>query len=92
MHENPKAVDAAFVSQYGKGEDMERVEKLIKRNEVAKTLVETTYKNLIPELEGRAKETHELELKEWNMGFAEIEEAEDVKLYVHLQCLWVASY
>ena len=50
------------------------------RNELAKTLVNTTYKHLLDDLEERAKETHERELKEWGLGLGDIGEAEDVQL------------
>lgn len=80
-------MNAAFVSQYGEGGGMDRLERLNKRNEVAKRLVATSYKHLVADLEKRAQETHEQELKEWKLELDGIEEAEDVQLYVSA-CCW----
>ena len=82
MHEQPTVVDEMFVMLYGDGKGMTRTERLNNRNGVAKQLVATTYQKMIPELEQRAKATHERDLKEWNLEFDHVEEAEDVHLYV----------
>jgi hypothetical protein len=80
MHEEPMVVNASFVSKYGEGRGLDRGEQLNRRNEVARRLIATTYKDKVPELEERAKEFHERELKEWGLGLEAIEEAEDVTL------------
>lgn len=80
MHEEPKIVNAAFVSQHGEGKGMQRAERLQKWNELAKRLVTTTYKHLATDLEKRAKEDHERELREWGLDLEEIGQAEDVHL------------
>jgi hypothetical protein len=80
MHEEPMVVNAAFVSKYGEGRGMSHPERLNRRNEVAKQLVASTYKEKVPELERRAKDAHERELKEWGCELDQIEEAEDVSL------------
>ena len=82
MHEKPQIVDDAFHALYGEAGPMSRADRLNKRNEVAKRLVSTTYKDMEAELEQRAKETLERESKEWALELDEIEEAEDVTLYV----------
>ena len=80
MHEEPSIVNAAFVSKYGEGRGMERMEKMNKRNELAKHLVNSSHKHLIAGLEARAKKAHERELKEWKLELEAIEKAEDVHL------------
>ena len=84
MQEEPSIVNAAFVSKYGEGRGMEPIEKLNKRNELARQLVTTSYKHLVPGLDARAKATHERELKEWKLELDDIEQAEDVSMYVSL--------
>ena len=80
MHEQPTVINAAFAAKYGEGMDMNPIERVNKRNEIARQLTATTYANMAPELERRAKETQERELKEWGLGLDGIEEAEDVHL------------
>jgi len=63
---------------------MEHIERLHKRNELAKRLVNTTYKHLATGLDTRAKETHERELKEWGLDLENITQAEDVHLYISI--------
>ena len=82
MNENPEIVDDAFKEQFGEGKDMSRPERMNKRNEIVKQLVTTTYEGMTAELEQRAKETQEQELKERSLGLEGIEEAEDVDLCV----------
>ena len=73
-------VNAAFISKYRDGKGMSNAERLNKRNEVAKLLVTTTFKEKASELERRAKEAHEQDLKEWGLELGGVEEAEDVAL------------
>ena len=80
MHEEPKVVNAAFISLYGGENGVDRAARLNKWNEVAKRLVTTTYKHLAVDLEKRAREAHERELKEWGLGLEEIGQAEDIHL------------
>ena len=82
MHENPKAVDVAFLALYGDGKALDRVQRLNKRNELAKKLVTTDYKHLAGELGTRAKEAHARDLKEWDIELDGIDEAEDVLQHV----------
>src|ERR1700753_1824658 len=82
MFEDPKAVNEAFFAQYGDGKSLTRAERMNKRNEIAKTLVKTTWSEQAPGLEKRAKETHERELREWNLELDHVEEAEEVLEYV----------
>jgi len=81
MHERPKVVDDEFAARYGDGKQLDRVDRMQKRNEVAKDLVTTTYKEMQSELKERAKETHEREVKEWELGLDGVAEAEDVDGY-----------
>ena len=81
MLEKPEAVDEAFTAQYGDGAGMNRLQRLNKRNEVAKELVTTTFKKMETELKQRALDTHERELKEWGLEMEGIEEAEDIEVY-----------
>ena len=78
--ENPEVVDTAFAQHHGKGEDLTRTQKMNCRNDLAKSLVNTTYKHLIDDLATRAKETHKQELMEWGLGLGDIGEAEDIQL------------
>jgi len=79
MLENPETVNAAFVELYGEATGMTRMQKMNCRNELASTLVKTTYVHLVTELTERAKETHEQELKEWGLELDDISEAEDIQ-------------
>ena len=81
MHEEPEILNSAFRSAYGEGK-MDRAERLNKWNELAKSLVTTDYKHLVADLQSRAKEAHELELREWGLGLADVGEAENVHLCV----------
>ena len=92
MHEEPEVVNVAFKSEYGEGNGMERMERMNKRNEVAKQLIKTSHKHLAEELEMRAKEAHERELGEWGLELDDIEQAGDVDLYVSVQCSLVVSH
>lgn len=87
MLEEPSILNAAFVSQYGEGKGLDRVDRLNKRNELAKKLVTSSYKHLAMGLEARAKETHERELKEWSLELDDIEQAEDVNRFVSVHRL-----
>ena len=80
IHEKPAVINAAFAAKYGENADMSPIERVNRRNEVARHLTSTTYAAMAPELEQRAKEAHEQELKEWGLGLDEIGEAEDVHL------------
>ena len=51
MHKKPQIVDDAFHALYGEVGPMSRADWLNKRNEVAKRLVSTTYKDMEAELE-----------------------------------------
>ena len=82
MYEKPQIINDAFHALYQEAGPMSRTDRLNKQNEVAKWLVSTTYKDMEAELEQHAKETHEQDLKEWALELKEIEEAEDVDLYV----------
>lgn len=78
MHEEAEIIDKAFVSEYG--EEVDRAERLNKRNDLAKQLLNTTYKHTIPELEQRAREANDRDIKEWGLELEEIGQAEDVQL------------
>ena len=82
MHEEPKAVDEVFAKLHGDGKGMSRMERMNKRNALARQLIDTTYEDMVPELERWAKENHEQELNKWKLEFDHIEAAEDVHLYV----------
>ena len=82
MYEKPQIIDDAFHALYQEVGPMSRADRLNKRNEVAKRLVSTTYKDMEAELEQHTKETHKQDLKEWALELEEIEEAKDVDLYI----------
>ena len=86
MFEDPKAVNDAFFAHYGDGAGMSRVERLNKRYDLAKELLSTTLLYRVPDLEKRAKENHERELREWKVELESVEEAEDVH-----QCVSASS-
>lgn len=77
--ENPEVVDAEFAQHYGKGKDLTPVQRMNTRNELAKSLVNTTYKHLADDLKKCAKEAHEREMSEWGLNLGDIGEAEDVQ-------------
>lgn len=81
MHEEPTVIKAAFEDTYGEeGKEMGKTERLNKMNEIARELTTTEYAERVPELQERAKETHERELKAWALDLDQIGEAEDVSL------------
>ena len=82
MHEKPAVIKAAFEANYKDGEGLSPSERLNKRNEVARHLVATTYKDIVPELERRAKEAHEQDLKTWGLDLDGIGEAQDIDMLV----------
>ena len=92
MHKEPAIVNAAFIARYGEGGGMDQVEWMNKQNEVAKKLIASSYNHLVVDLEERAKETHQRDLKEWKLELDDIEEAEDVQMYVFVCCLSVDSH
>ena len=92
MHEEPAIVNVAFIVRYGEGGGMDQVKRMNKRNKVAKKLVASSYNHLVADLEERAKETHQRDLKEWKLELDDIEEAEDVQMYVFVCCLSVDSH
>ena len=82
MYKKPQIIDNAFHALYQEAGPMSCADQLNKQNEVAKWLVSTTYKDMEAELKQHTKETHEWDLKEWALELEEIEEAEDVDLYI----------
>ena len=82
MYEKPQIINDAFHALYQEAGPMSHADRLNKRNEVAKQLISTTYKDMEAELEQHAKETHKRDLKEWALELEEIEEAKDVNLYI----------
>lgn len=58
MYEKPQIINDAFHALYQEAGPMSRADWLNKRNEVAKWLASTTYKDMEAELEQHAKETH----------------------------------
>ena len=80
MHEYPVLINAAFKMKYGEGTGMNPIERVNKRNDIARELITTTHTAIVPDLEQRAKETHEQELKEWGLDLDKIGEAKDVHL------------
>lgn len=96
MHEQPEIVNDAFAALRKDGESMDRTERMNKRYDVARQLVTTTYKDMVPGLKQRAEEDHQRGLKEWGLELGDIEEAEDVHLYVfctifcHLPLMYTA--
>lgn len=82
MFEDPKAVDDAFHVVYGIGEGMTPATRMNKRNEIAKDLVFGPLSDRAEDLQKRAKEIHERELREWGLELDSIEEATDIHEYV----------
>lgn len=82
MLENPEAINKAFQDKYGDGRGMKPGERMNKRNEVAKELLESDFKREEANLAQRAKEAHEKGLREWKLELNPTEKAEDVHLYV----------
>ena len=70
----------AFTLKYGDGKAMDQAERLNKWNDVAKELIDTTWKDSKGALQDRAREANNCELKEWELGLKEIGQAEDVHL------------
>lgn len=80
MLENPEAVDRALAERYPNAGTMTRVVKMNKRNDLARELVATDFKDQEAQLIQRAKEKHQQGLDEWAIELENIEEAEDVQL------------
>lgn len=80
MLEQPSLVDIEFVAKYGNGCGMDGTERMNKRYEVAKKLVESRYKHLFLDLESHARESHEKEVRQWSLTLDSIELAADVNM------------
>ena len=80
MLENAALVDAAFVSAHGEGRGMDGVERMNKRHNLAKRILNGEHEGQIPALQRRAQELHEQELAQWSLVLEDIELASDVNM------------
>lgn len=89
--EKANTVNNAFNKLYGDAVTMPRGERMNKRNEVAKSLVQAESEADIKALKQRAKQEHERALKEWELELDSIEEAEDVHGYASVHFSSISS-
>ena len=78
MAEEPSLVDTEFTIKYGDGRGIDGTERLNKRFDIAKRLLNDRYQDRILDLEARARETHEKEIQQWSLTLSNIELASDV--------------
>ena len=76
--EEPSLVDVAFTAKFGNACGMDGIERINRRHEVAKKLLEDHHQHRMLELEAHARESHEKELKQWSLALDNIELATDV--------------
>jgi hypothetical protein len=82
MHDSPSQVNAGFISQHGDGKNMNSIQRLNLRCEVARSMLSNAHSNLVNDLESRAKAHHDAEMNEWSMTLDDVLSAEDVGQYV----------
>jgi hypothetical protein len=82
MQDYPSQVNAAFVSRHGEGKNLNNMQRLNMRYEVAKAVLSGEHSNIVKELERKAQAQHDIEMDEWNMTLEDISLAEDVSQYV----------
>ena len=80
MHEEPKLVDTEFAILFKDGRGLDATERMNKRYEIAKKLLNERYPHRKVALEASAREAHEKELREWSMALPDIELASDVDM------------
>ena len=78
MLENAALVNAAFISAHGEARGMDGAERMNRRHDLAKRILDREHKSQIPDLEKRAQEHHEQELGQWSMALEDIKLASDV--------------
>ena len=78
MHEEPKLVDTEFAILFKDGRGLDSTERMNKRYEIAKKLLNERYPHRRVILEANAREVHEKELQEWSMTLSSVELASDV--------------
>ena len=78
MHEEPNLVDTEFAILYKDGRGLDPTERMNKRYEIAKKLLNNRYQHRLVSLEANSRVAHEKELQEWSLALSSIELASDV--------------
>lgn len=84
MVDHAAVVDATFLHRHGDARDLNGVQKMNARHDLAKVLLAGQYSHLTSELTKRASDCHDAEVNQWNMVLEDISSAEDVGRYVLL--------
>ena len=80
MLEEPSLIDTEFAIKYGGGRGIDGADRMNKRHDIAKKLLENRYKNCVLDLEVHARESHEKETQQWSLALSSIELATDVDM------------
>ena len=72
-------MDTEFVILFKDGRGLDATERMNKRYEIAKKLLNERYPHRRVSLEANAREEHERELQEWSMALSDIQVASDVE-------------
>ena len=78
MLEEPSLIDVEFIVRFGSASELSGAERINKRHELAKKLLEDHYQHRMVELEVHAREAQEKELKQWSLALDSIGLAADV--------------
>ena len=78
MLEEPSIVDTEFAIMYKDSRGLDGTERMNKRYEIAKKLLNSRYQSRIVSLEVNARESHKKELQQWSLSLDGIELAPDV--------------
>lgn len=83
MLEEPTLVDIKFEIRFGNGRGLDVTERMNRRHEVAKKLLNERYQHRVLGLEANARETHEKEMRQWSLALSNIALAPDVNACVY---------
>lgn len=78
MAEEPSLIDTEFAIKYGDGCGISGTERLNKRFDIAKQLLNDRHQDRLLDFEARARETHAKETQQWSLTLTDIELAPDV--------------
>ena len=80
--DHPDTVNAAFVSRHADGKNLNGLQKMNIKHELAKNLLSTHYSHLKSALDTKAVIQHEADMEEWDLTLDGVSSAEDVDRYV----------
>ena len=78
MHEEPILINTEFAVLFKDGRGLDPTERMNKRYDIAKRLLNERYQYRMVSLEANAREDHEKDLRQWSLALSEIELAPDV--------------